>query len=340
VLTPPAGLSEDKLKSVLTTHWRLEAKHVSYRAVGWGSHHWELTDQAGNRWFVTADELHNKRVSVRESLDVAYDRLRHALAAAVELRAGGCGFVVAPVPAVGGEPLARAGREFAVALYPLVAGQCFEWGEFSSHEHRDAVLDLVIAVHAAPQAARAMALPDRYLIPLRDELEAMLGRGPDGAREAGPEVSSRPAGPWTRPMTRLLSANEAAVAQLLRRYDELVARAAELPARAVLTHGEPHPANTILTSDGWRLIDWDTALVAPPERDLWHLDPGDGSQLRRYAAATGVRAQPALLELYRVRWEVSDLAMEVSRFRRPHAGTPEDEQSWQLLCDLVAQISA
>ncbi len=316
---------------MLATQWRLEVKHVSYRAVGWGSHHWKVTDEAAGCWFVTADELHNKRETRRESLDAAYDRLRHALAAAVELHASACGFVVAPVPAAGGAPLARAGQDFAVALYPFVAGQSFGWGEFSSQEHRDAVLDLVLAVHAAPQAVRDRALADRYLVPLRDELEAVLYRTPARPREAGP---------MTRPMARLLSANEAAISQLLRRYDELVARASTAPSRAVLTHGEPHPANTMLTSDGWRLIDWDTALVAPPERDLWHLDPGDGAQLRRYATATGVRPRPALLELYRLRWDVTDLAMEVSRFRRPHAGTPEDQKSWQLLCGLVAQISA
>ncbi len=37
----------------------------------------------------------------------------------------------------------------------------------------------------------------------------------------------------------------------------------------LLTHGEPHPGNAMLAADGWRLVDWDTALVAPLERDLW-----------------------------------------------------------------------
>ena len=41
--------------------------------------------------------------------------------------------------------------------------------------------------------------------------------------------------------------------------EETVGRPA---ARMVLTHGEPHPGNTMRTVDGWRLIDWDTALVA------------------------------------------------------------------------------
>ena len=76
------------------------------------------------------------------------------------------------------------------------------------------------------------------------------------------------------------------------------------------------------TTAGWLLIDWDTARIAPPERDLWHLDPGDGSILARYAEATGVPPLPSMLELYRLRWDLADLAMEAYRFRRHHGGRP------------------
>ena len=75
----------------------------------------------------------------------------------------------------------------------------------------------------------------------------------------------------------------------------------------------------MLTPGGWVLIDWDTALAAPPERDLWSLDPGDGSILDAYAGLTGVTPQSAMLDLYRLRWDIADIAADVSRFRRPHA---------------------
>src|SRR5690349_6787791 len=119
VITPPDGLSEDMLASVLAAHWGIEAAALTYRAVGFGSHHWEVADAAGERWFATADELRGKRVVQGESLDVAFGRLHHALAAAVDLRASGLEFVVAPVAARDGEPVVRAGHEFALALYPF-----------------------------------------------------------------------------------------------------------------------------------------------------------------------------------------------------------------------------
>jgi len=331
MLTPPDGLSEESLVSVLARHWRLSAASVSYRAVGWGSHHWEVTDSAGERWFVTADELHNKRVRLAESLEVAFERLRRALTAAAELRNHGCQFVIAPVPAERGDVLVRAGDKFGVAIYPFVEGVSFQWGEFSA-ENRRAMLDMVIAVHTTPGAATVGAMTDDFAIPHWDELETLLDPVALG------DVPER--GPFTRPVSHLVAANSRAIESLLDRYDELAGQARRHPSRMVLTHGEPHPGNMMLTPDGWRLIDWDTALFAPPERDLWSLDLGDGSLLHEYAAATGVRPAPHLLELYRIRWDLADMAIDVSRFTRPHRGTAEDDKAWQVLSSLVERVGS
>ena len=126
---------------------------------------------------------------------------------------------------------------------------------------------------------------------------------------------------------------------MLDRYDHLAAAACAQPSPAVLTHGEPHPGNTMLTAEGWVLIDWDTALAAPPERDLWSLDPGDGSILDAYAGLTGVTPQSPMLDLYRLRWDIADIAIDVSRFRRPHTGNAEDDESFGLLSSLVRRAS-
>jgi hypothetical protein len=329
MLTPPADLPETALAEALRRGWDLAAASMEYLPVGWGSHHWAVTDPAGRQWFVTADELENKRLSASEPLATGYARLRAALAAARDLRACGRAFVVAPVPAGDGEPLARVSDRFGVAVYPLIDGQSFEWGEFSSPAHRLGVLAMVAAVHAAPAAARRHALADDYAIPLRDELEAACDPAdetPDAGRYAGP-------------VALLVSQSAAAIQRLLARYDRLVSRARAQGDRAVLTHGEPHPGNTMAAAGGWLLLDWDTALVAPPERDLWDLDPGDGTILDAYASATGVIPQPFLLDLYRLRWDLADLAMDVSRFRRPHSGSAEDDESWGLLSSLVGRIS-
>jgi hypothetical protein len=329
VLTPPDGLPETALVSTLARSWGMIITSMEYRAVGWGSHHWEVADAAGPHWFVTVDELENKRLSASEPLAAGFARLRASLATAMDLRACGRTFVVAPVPTRDGEPLARVNGRFGVAVYPFIAGQSFDWGEFSSAAHRLSLLGLLVDVHTAAPAASRHALADDFAVPQRDELEAACA--PDG------EVAD--CGPYAHPTSLLARQHAAPIQRLLARYDALVLEAQAQGARTVLTHGEPHPGNTMRTADGWVLIDWDTALVAPPERDLWSLDPGDGSILDAYAMATGTSPQPSLLDLYRLRWDLADIAADVGRFRRPHAGNIDDDQSWELLSSLVKRVS-
>jgi Phosphotransferase enzyme family len=334
VLTRPRDLPEDLLASALARGWDVGAASMSYRPLGFGSHHWEVTDTGGSRWFLTADELESKRRSRDEPLTVTFARLRAALRAARDLRETGAGFVVAPVRARDREPLLRVTERFAVALYPFVTGRSFEWGRFAGPAHRRAVFGLIVATHTAPAEARRSAGAEDFVIPHRDELESALG--PGHVAGAGPGEAS---GPYERPAAALLAGNAGPLRRLLARYDELAADGRARPAGMTLTHGEPHPGNTMLTADGWVLVDWDTALLAPPERDLWALDPGDGSVLRRYAEATGVTPRPPMLELYRIRWDLADLAVAASRFRGPHDGSPDDRKSWDELRALVARLA-
>ena len=301
----------------------MRADSMAYLAVGWGSHHWDVRDRDGARWFVTVDELENKLVSAEEPLSGGFARLRSALRSAAALRNAGCEFVIAPRPARDGELAVRFGERFAVAVYPFAEGRAFRWREWTA-EARSGVFDMVTAVHRAPARVRAGALDESFLVPFRDQLEAACGGWAPAER-----------GPYARPAARLLRERAAPVRRWLRRYDQLAGLARTGPDRQVLTHGEPHPGNAMLTAGGWRLIDWDTAGIAPPERDLWHLDTGDGSVLRDYAAATGVTPRPELIECYRLGWDVKDMAYDAARLFRPHDDTANERKTW---ADLVALV--
>ncbi|HET9897267.1 MAG TPA: aminoglycoside phosphotransferase family protein [Streptosporangiaceae bacterium] len=330
MLTPPGGLSAEMLESALITHWAVTAADIRYLALGFGSHHWEITGADGCRWFATADELAMKRWTRAEPLDSVRARLRASLAVAADLAGLGLQFVVAPVPAAGGEPLIGLGRDFSLVLYPFLAGQSFEWGPFSSEAHRRAVLDLVVAVHTAPAAASRRAMADDLSIQFRDELDAGLG-------DAGFAPAN---GPYAKAAGELIATSARLIRRLLDRYDNLAAHVRAAPDAMVVTHGEPHPGNTMLACDGWLLIDWDTALVAPPERDLCNLDPGDGSVLAAYEAATGVTPRQAVLDLYRLRWDLTDIAIAVSTFRAPHGDDADNRQTFDLLARLLARLAS
>lgn len=318
--SPPEDLPPHTLVSALATQWAVTATSLEYRPVGFGSHHWEVAGADGTRWFVTVDELDTRRHTRDESLDSAFARLRAGLATARDLFDHGRSFVVAPVPTTSGETLARLPNRFGVALYPFIDGRRFDWGGFDDPAHRDAMLDMVTTVHRTPVAVCGHAMVDDFTVPHRDELEA-------GLRGAG--TADR--GPYARPTAELLAGYAAPLRRLLDHYDTLAEEGRRQAHRRVVTHGEPHPGNTMHSpTAGWLLIDWDTALLAPPERDLWML-AGDG------AGAT-VPLLPSMLELYRVRWDIADIAVEVSRFRRPHPGNADDDKSWDILRTLVTSL--
>jgi len=329
VLTPPDGLPGELLAHTVAREWGRRVASAVYRPVGFGSHHWEVLDRSGRRWFATVDELDVRRRSALESCDAAFERLTGSLAAAEELQNAGCSFVVAPIPAQDGSPAVRLAADLAVAVYPFVDGRSFAFDDFGLAGHRAAVGKLVAAVHDASAAARACAPADDFLVPHRCEVTAVLA-SPSAVVDCGP---------FARGMAELLRSSTFVIRRLFARYDALVETVRGQRARMVLTHGEPHAGNTMLAADGWRLIDWDTAAVAPPERDLWLLDPGDGSVLDGYAARTGRRPRPDALELYRLRWDLADLAVEVARLSRPHTGSADDEAGWAVLQDVLARAT-
>jgi aminoglycoside phosphotransferase (APT) family kinase protein len=315
VLSPPGDLAVQTLTDELTRQWGVVVASAQYRAVGFGSHHWAVTDPAGAGWFVTVDELLTTNPADE------FERLRRALGTARALRATGAAFVLAPVPTAGDDPVVRLADRYAASLFPLVDGESFEFGEYAEGDHRDAVLDMLVRVHSAPRTVGRRATQDDLAVPHRGSLEAAL---------EGDVVAE--CGPYAERAARMLGDHARPVRGLLARYDALVAGADR--GRAVLTHGEPHPGNTMRTKDGWLLIDWDTARIAPPERDLWLL----GGDLDAYTDTTGIEVLPEMLTLFKLRWDIAELAIEVDRFRRPHTGDPNDEEGWQILQSVVGGI--
>jgi hypothetical protein len=89
----------------------------------------------------------------------------------------------------------------------------------------------------------------------------------------------------------------------------------------------------IHATDGWKLIDWDTALVAPPERDLWLLG---SDAVDRYESITGRTTRAALLELDRLWHDLADIAIAVDTFARPHTDDADATTAFNSLRALVA----
>lgn len=135
MLNPQQDFTDADLLTALARHWNVTAASVTYRAVGFGSHNWEVA--AESRWFAKVDENRD------------FERIGAALRSAIDVP-----FAVAPVPTRAGEPMAREGR-FGVTLYPFVEGESFDFGDYRDPAHRRAALDMIVEVHRTRRHTRS-----------------------------------------------------------------------------------------------------------------------------------------------------------------------------------------
>ncbi len=288
-----------------------------YRPVGYGSHHWSLEDEAGERWFASVDVLDEL------DPDGSFGRLSAALEAAATAREAGLSFVVAPIRTCAG-PVARLLGGYALALYPHVEGRSGDFGDSLPPAEAIELVGMLTSLHAVsgPSAAVDVRV-EAFELPGREVLEAALGEL---------DVAESWPGPYGENLQRLLGRHLDDVCHLLREHDRLVATVGPQTDRLVLTHGEPHPGNLIRTAEGLMLVDWETALLAPPERDLWLLDARtDGQASAEYAALTGRPVVPGLLQRYRLAWSLADLAVYVELLRHTPDETADTTWSWDAL---------
>ncbi len=71
-------------------------------------------------------------------------------------------------------------------------------------------------------------------------------------------------------------------------YGSWLGKVASREDRLVITHGEPHAANVMGSPGGLVLVDWDTVLLAPPERDLWGIADDESPCLTSTRGTAGV----------------------------------------------------
>jgi spectinomycin phosphotransferase len=320
----PDDLEERELIESLRQGWGLNLVSTEYAAVGGGSYHWKATDDAGGRHWLTVDDLDHKGYP-GDTRDSAFDGLRAAFETALALRTSGLDFVVAPVPTPKGETVRRVGTHHTAAVFPFIEGRAGRFGERLAAGERAQLVDMLIRLHQAAPAAARLARPESLQVPGRRDLESAL----DGLDQKWV------GGPFSEPARALLAGRSENVRGLLETFDHLAGQVVAARAEPVVSHGEPHPANVIDANGRLLLIDWDTVGLAPPERDLWMVDGGEGDELRQYSDATGRPIDGAAIRLYRLRWQLDDIAIRVGRFRSAHRRTADTEKAWLDLGRLV-----
>jgi thiamine kinase-like enzyme len=318
VYSEPPDLDRAELAGALRRHWGVEPARLDYLAVGFGSHHWEAVDADGSRWFVSADDLRAGPHAGREP-DEVFAGLDRAFRTAVALRDGaGLRFVVAPTPTDSGAVLVRLDRRYALRVEPFVEGDTVE--DFAPGE-RERMATLIGRLHAASEdVCRRLAGREDFALPGRDALEKAFAELDQAWGH----------GPFAEPARELLRVHAGEVRDRLRAYERLAERVRDAPGEWVVTHGEPHSENVIRDARGdLRLVDWDTTLAAPRERDLWMVLDGGMRGWEDYRQVVGaVHLNEEALALYRERWALAEIGVYIAEFRRPHEETEDTRTSW------------
>jgi spectinomycin phosphotransferase len=319
---PPDGIDDRQLSRALAEHWGLAPARLGYLPVGWGDHHWELTDSAGRRWFVTVAGLTGRWRGTGPTAGFA--DLRAAMDTVTALAGAGLEFAVAPVPTTDGRALAPLGAEHAITVFPYLDGA---YGDEMPPRDRLAVIDMLARLHNATPLARRTAPVRRPDLAVRPVLEAAL------------QQLSEPwdGGPYGEPARQLLTRQASLLGRALAHFDELVREAAG-SGPPVITHGEPHPGNILRSAGRLYLIDWDTAGLARPERDLWDVADADGREADRYAELTGRRINAAAMRMYRMRWSLDDITLSLSDFRGPHEQNEDTDLAWAVLTEETENV--
>ena len=311
-------ISDSDVAAALDRQWALTAQDMSYLSVGFGGYHWRAVDQTGSRWFVTVSDLASPWVP---DLSAA---MQTAAWLATQARLG---FVVAPVPTRDGQVVGSLDSRHALTLFPYldVAPGSFE--DPIDDGDRPAIIDMLAALHTAiPQGiqvpSRPLELTNR---PAIDQALGSLGVPWTG-------------GPYAEPGRDLLARYERPLRQAFARFDGLLDRVRRAGGPFVITHGEPHPGNLLRTRAGLCLVDWDMTALTRPERDLWWVISGD-QDAARYSRRTGWTVNQDALALYRLRWDLDDIAGFLSQIRDPHQQTADTLMTWTELQKTLEAIT-
>jgi spectinomycin phosphotransferase len=278
---PPVGIDDADVLAVVRAHWDRAADRVEHLPVGFGAWHWLASAGGEPRLFVTYDVPKPGHHSV-ETLASTY-------AGAAALHEAGLEFVVPSLPTSTGRFTVPIGDGLLSAT-PWVTGE--------RPAVADGVRPLLQRLHATGPPAgirrwRPLVGP-LFSDELAERISGRWGQGPFGERareaiqEALPAITR-----WTAAYHRLADAED--------------------PRTWVTTHGEPHERNQLLTGTGIVLVDWESLMLAPADRDL--------------------RAPDGLFDL---EWRLDEIDQYATWFAGPHGDTEDDREA---IAGLEAELS-
>jgi spectinomycin phosphotransferase len=237
--------------------------------------------------------------------------------------------VIAPIETRSGRLWTRLDA-FTVVLSPFVEGENGYDRDLSDRQWMDlgAALKGIHTTDVPPALGRHIPR-ETYAPRWRDMVREFLARAEDTPF----------ADPVAAELAAFLRAKRATIADLVGRAERLGdALRARSPA-SVLCHADIHAGNVLLAADGaLYIVDWDTLIFAPKERDLMFVGGGVGDVWRDaregalfYQGYGRTEVDPVALAYYRYERIVEDIAAFCEQLLLTDEGGADREQSLRYL---------
>jgi len=287
----PTHVSDDDVQRLLWAHWLPDVERVTHLPIGFGAWHWQAWVGERPALFVTLDRLAERHTD---------KTLAGAYGAAAALAARGLTFVLPNRRTLLGRCTVPLGED-RLSVTPWVEGSTGQ-GPFADVEQAALTVEMLERLHAEPAPPslprwRPLVHP-AFAFRLENRTARPWDSGPLGEyarhaiRERLPQIRE-----WTSTYLSLAAGTD--------------------ESTWVPTHGEPHTRNQLFTQTGTYLVDWESAKLAPPERDL--------ATLVEHGHGDLVDADPTLLQMFDLEWRLDEIAQYAAWFEAPHTGTESDD---------------
>ncbi|MGA7731906.1 MAG: phosphotransferase [Chloroflexia bacterium] len=286
-------LPDEKLVSCLRNGYGLEIVQVAFLPLGADVNTavYRAAGEDGTPYFVKL------RGGVFDELTVAMPRF---------LRDQGIEQIITPVETLAGQLWTQV-EGFTVSLYPFVEGRNgFEVQMPDRHwQELGAALK---GIHTAvlPWALRERVPQETYGPHWRDMVRTFQASAEEMAYDD----------PIAAEVAAFLRSRRGIISDLVGRAEELGKELRERSLKCVLCHGDIHAGNVLIGADGsLYIVDWDTLILAPKERDLMFIGAGIGGvwknaheEVKFYEGYGHAEVDAMALAYYRYERIVEDIA--------------------------------
>ena len=266
----------------LKKYYRITLKSMDFKPVGEESYSYLAIDFNGNKYFVKYCE----RANVTKNIDLVNQLL-------VQLK--DFNFVVPPIDVQGKTSFSILTGK--IYVYPYIDGEIVTIGnEKFDKDLVDKLLDIIVKIHSSKDKITVRLSVEDFNNDFLTDFERLLTLQTDrGARSNSEAVS-------------ILKSNEALIRKLINTHTKLGEYYKKNKPYLVLTHGDITGRNIILSEYGLKLVDWDGAMISPPERDLNFLLDNPHFSVDEYLRKMGMdHYDPKLKEYYGQQWALGSI---------------------------------